>query len=503
MCFGSNTVIEQQNPTAEQTQSWQMRNNVLSNALSGYAPGGNPTGNPVQSATGINYFTNFANSPFQMTPGMSQAQNIMQQAAYSLPNDPITQNPALNAWPQEYGQFADSARAGLSAAPNEAVPLWMNIAQAYGQTAGTPMQAEANPLYGAWSNVAGQLGGVANSQIQTPGQVGTPQINYQAQGRQYDPTNVLGQNGVNVQGIDPTGAVNAARNYMDQISSPAIRNALEASGMGRSGAEAEALANAGAMLELPIHQQILGHQSQGYLQDASTLARQQETSMLADQNSNMQAQRLTASSNEQADAINAAIAQLQGQFGAQAGLAQYQGELSSALQQRQQQLQFGGDVLQQMGNMGATQQQMQGQMDMAQRQGDLNYGQNILSQLGQMGMGQQQLQTGADIAQRQAELGFGSNSLQQLGSIGVSIPALQSQQYQNALLGAQTNLQAASLPQQLAMQDYQNRQNFLLSLMGATPIPGGGGSTTTNSVDPGALNTMGSLAMIGSMFYPS
>lgn len=55
--------------------------------------------------------------------------------------------------------------------------------------------------------------------------------------------------------IDPAAQLAAANRYFEQIASPSIQNQLAASGLGRSGAQAEALAQAGTSMALPIQQQ--------------------------------------------------------------------------------------------------------------------------------------------------------------------------------------------------------------------------------------------------------
>lgn len=55
-------------------------------------------------------------------------------------------------------------------------------------------------------------------------------------------------------GIDPTNQLNAANNYFSKIAAPAINNQLAAAGFGNSGAQAEAAAQAGAQMALPIQQ---------------------------------------------------------------------------------------------------------------------------------------------------------------------------------------------------------------------------------------------------------
>lgn len=54
---------------------------------------------------------------------------------------------------------------------------------------------------------------------------------------------------------NPEPQIAASRDYLERIAGPSIMNSLISSGMGRSGAQAEAFGNAGAQLALPILQQ--------------------------------------------------------------------------------------------------------------------------------------------------------------------------------------------------------------------------------------------------------
>lgn len=70
----------------------------------------------------------------------------------------------------------------------------------------------------------------------------------------------LGSLNQNLQGqvggyVDPSAAIAAGKDYFQQIAAPEIQNNLTASGLGRSGAMAEALARGGAQIALPIAQQ--------------------------------------------------------------------------------------------------------------------------------------------------------------------------------------------------------------------------------------------------------
>jgi hypothetical protein len=69
------------------------------------------------------------------------------------------------------------------------------------------------------------------------------------------------------QALDPTRRMNAARGMLEGIVGPALLNQLTASGLGRSGAGAEALTNAGLQMALPIEQSI----AQGQLDVANRL----------------------------------------------------------------------------------------------------------------------------------------------------------------------------------------------------------------------------------------
>jgi hypothetical protein len=313
-----------------------------------------------------------------------------------------------------------------------------------------------------WAHVASDYGTVAHSPI-----VG-PQMNWGAvQGgagftptaREYSAVPVGDMAGVDVARIDPTAAIQAAQRHLSTISSPEIRNALQASGLGRSGAEAEALAREGVRLELPIQQQILQSDAQANQLEATIQANQQQVRFLEQQKAHLQAQALSAQSYEQAQQIQAQLATVDQQINAALAQAEFAGQTQQAI---------------------------------AQRQAQLNYGSNMLGQAANL-MGQQYA----------GQVQFGNQVLGNLTQMGLGLPALQNQAYQNALQGAQTQLQAASLPQQMAMQDYQNLMNYNLSLLGATPLPSMNfPGVTSQASQPGAMDYLGTAALIGSQFVP-
>lgn len=435
MCMTSNSTVKNE-PSQEQSEAFRFRMNAAQGALGNFAqPGEAPE-------TGTGYFTNPKNSPYHLSPEQQQAIAGVQHAATNLPPDP-TSNWAMQAY-----------------APG---------AKQYWDTASSPINVPDNPYMDQWNAGAGSLGTLVQSPISVGGiDMGAANVDFNATGANYDPVGVGHLAEVDVARIDPTRALQAAQNHLSTISSPAIRAALQAGGMGRSGAEAEGLAQEGVRLQLPIEQQILQAEQQANQLEATIQAHQQEVELLEQQRAALQAQALTAQSREQAQQINGQIAGIE---------AQIRGNLAAA--------QFAGQV----------------QASIAQRTSAVQAGTTMLGQLGQMGMQGQALGAQANIAQRQGQMGAGQQILQNLAQMGVAIPGMQSQQYQNALTGAQTNLQAASLPQQMSQQEYENYRNYILSLLGATPLPSQmPGGAQQSSAAPSGAQAIGTAAMIGSMF---
>jgi hypothetical protein len=77
----------------------------------------------------------------------------------------------------------------------------------------------------------------------------------------FSPDQVLGLQGLmgdwynrTREGINPQGQLDAANNYFQRIAAPSVSNQMAAAGLGRSGAQAEALSNAGVQMALPIQQ---------------------------------------------------------------------------------------------------------------------------------------------------------------------------------------------------------------------------------------------------------
>lgn len=452
---GGNTTVTNQ-PSQEQSQAFQFRLNQAQSGIDNL-PGGN-----------AGYFTQPGNSPYQMTPGMTQATQGVQQAAANLPPDP-TSNWAMQA-------YQPSAQAYWNAASSPvASPQWNQGATKLNDYLLNSSPAEMN----GWMAGAKAGANMAMAPIEVGGiDRGAGHVDFNATGATYDPVGVGSQAPVGVARIDPAGAIQAAQHQLSTISSPAIRNALQASGMGRSGAEAEGLAQEGVRLELPIQQQILQSEAQANQLEAQIKARQEEVQLLEEQKAKLQAQSLTATSREQAQQINGQLAGIEAQIQGHLAEVEFNGKLQAQLTQRTSALQYASSTLGQLGGMNT-----------AQYQTVAGAGTNMLGQL-----------AGMNTAGYQGQIAAGGNILNNLTQQGLQIPNLQSQQYQNQLTGANTSLQAASLPQQMAMQNWQNQQNYILSLLGASPLPSQiQGGTQTTQQNPGALNYLGTAALLGSM----
>lgn len=453
---GGNQTVTQV-PSAQQDQAFQFRMNQAQAGI------GNLEG-------GAGYFTNPHNNPYVMTPGMQQASQHVYDVAGNTPPDPLD-NWAMQGYAPAAQQYWGSATAGI--------PTMGQWNQGATGLANALMQNSPATMNG-WQQGATLGANRAMAPIET-GSLNTSagNINYHADPSTYDPVSVGSQAPVNTRQIDPTAAISSARDTLSVISSPEIRNALQVSGLGRSGAEAEGLAREGTRLELPIQQQILQSQAQANQLDASIKARQEEVGLLQEQQAKLQAQQLTATSAEQAKQINAQIAEIQGQINSHLAEVQFNGQIQAAIAQRTSELQYGLGTLGQLAGMNTAQYQTGAQV-----------GTTLLGQLAGMGT-----------AQYQGQVQAGGNVLNNMTQMGLMIPNLQTQQYNNQLTGAQTQLQAQSLPQQMQMQQYLNYQNYILSLMGATPLPGQtpGGSATT-AYNPGALNYAGTAALLGSVW---
>lgn len=454
---GTTTVTNQASP--EQSQAFQFRLNQAQSGIDNL-PGG------------AGYFTAPGNSPYQVNPQMQHdLTNLYDTAKGHLPPDP-TSNWAMQAYAPAAQQYWDTAQGGIPT-----MGQWNQGANALAGYLGTgPAQMNG------W-----QQGATLGAQeAMSPINIGTMNrgaagVDYQATGASYDPVGVGSQAPVDVQRIDPARAYQAAQQHLATISSPEIRNALQAAGMGRSGAEAEGLAREGVRLQLPIEQQVLQSDAQANQLTASIKARQEEVQLLEEQKAKLQAQSLTATSREMAQQINGQLAGIEAQIQGRLSEAEFMGQMQASIAQRTSELGYASNTLGQLAGMNTAQYQTGAQV-----------GTSLLGQLAGMGT-----------AQYQGQLQAGGNILNNLTTQGLQIPNLQNQAYLTQLQGAQTQLQASSLPQQMQMQNWQNQQNYILSLLGASPLPNQmpGGSQQT-SQQPGALNYLGTAALLGSMAWP-
>jgi hypothetical protein len=319
-------------------------------------------------------------------------------------------------------------------------------------------------------------------------------IDYEATPASYDPVAVGHQSPVDIARIDPTRALEAAQNHLRLVSAPEIQNAMQARGMGNSGAEAEAMALAGARMVLPIEEQILGSEHEVNMMEGQILARQQEVELLEQQKAALQSQALTAQSYDQAQAINAQLAQVEAQLNTALAQTEYTGQIQASIAQRNAEMGFGSQLLGQTAGLMDTEFSGQTQQAIAQRNAELGYSQGILGTAANL-MG----------TQYQGRTATGNQILNNTMQAGLSLPGMRSQWYNDRMTGAEADFQAASVPQQMAMQDYINKQNFYQSMVGAVPSGNLGFPGATNSSNNGPqwgqiTNALGNAALIGSMY---
>jgi hypothetical protein len=387
----------------------------------------------------------------------------------------------------------------LSAFPNPYTmsdPQWAalgNVLTAAGQPLPDPVGG--NPAWQGYLQGQQQLQGLMGG-FQAP-PVGTsftaPQVGTQFSGQGYAPVSVSGfspsaagftpsaarygavsvpsQAPVTTAQIDPAQAYAAAGQTLQTLAGPQIRAALQAAGMGRSGAEAEALAQGAAQLQLPINLQVLQSQAQANQLDASIKAKQQESQMLAQVQAQLQAQSLTATSAQQAQAIQAQLAAVNAQLAQNANTIQFQGQLQAALS---------AQGLTAQSQIQANQLGLQGQIA----------NQGAALQAGQLGLQGQIANTNAAMQGYGMNLGAMTSMQNQQAQLAQAFPGMFNQNYLTGLTGAQAGLQATNFPQSLDIQALQNQQQFLNQMLGNMRQ----GSSTTTSTDPGILGLAGGAA---------
>jgi hypothetical protein len=330
-------------------------------------------------------------------------------------------------------------------------PQWASLGNLVSATnAPRPDPASGNPAWQGYLTNAASLrdyqGGFSPSQVSGPS-IPSATINWGGEGdttATYNPVSVAGQPSVRTAQIDPTAAYNAAANQLRTFATPQVRAAMQAAGLGRSGATGEAIGRAAASLELPINMQVLASQAAANQLDAQIAARQGETEQLAQLQASLQAQRLTATSAEEYQRISAQLATVQAQ-----------------LQQSAMNLQ------------------------------------------GTLGMQAQIANQGAGMQQYQTDVGAGVAGQNQLSQLAQAFPGMYNQHYLTGLAGANAQLQGVSMPQGLDIANLKNQQDFLARLLGqsgatTTQDPGllgylGAGAQGLGALGPANISALGSL----------
>lgn len=458
---GTQTVVNQSSPEAAEAFRFRQEQAKAATANLG--------------EQGAGYFTDPSKSPYKLSPAQQSALSGFAAAAANTPGMP-TDNWAFQSWQPAAQQYWNTAQGGVPMDQwtgwgtnlmnylNNNNPVtangWLDYAQQAGDLAGKPIGLDMSGMGGGGG--AGSFG-----------------VNYTATPATYSPVDVGTMTPVKTADIDPTAAIASAQNTLRTISRPSIESSLQASGLGRSGAEAEALAQEGVRLELPIQQQILQHQSQAKLLDAQIAEKQQETMLLEQQKAKLQAQALTATSYDVAQKINGDLAGIEAQLQEKYAEAQLASATQRAIQQRVSALQYASSTLGQMMSGNTAQNQL----------------------MGQVGLGLENQLMSGNIAGYQGAVSAGSDLTKQLGSFATTIPQLEHNWYNDQLLANQTLLGLASVPQQMEQADYNSKMQYLLSLYGATPT-GQTGSSSTTASNPGALQYLGTGALLGSYFMP-
>jgi hypothetical protein len=371
-----------------------------------YAPPRQTYDTTPPGAFGQQYPAYGAPGPLQtppQTPGQSGQAGAFtgqygQPSAFGGPN--VAPNPATMTYDPENpetaaGYFFDPAMNPYTPSANQ---NWAQQGVINHNLNGLPPDPMSNAGFGLLDKSIGAAYGILND---GGGQARDAQ--FSASGTEYQPGSSQTAR------IDPARAIAAAQSQMRSITSPQVRAAMQAGGMGRSGAEAEALANAGVNLELPIAQQVLG----------------------ADRGAN----------------------ELDAQMKSQA----------------------------QMHALGLTAQSANTAMGIG----------------GQLAAGNADRALSASQTRRSQDIGLvgGLNSLG--NNLAMGIPALQASQFAQGNEAWKNIVGATNAPQNSAIAGNQNWQNYILSLMGANPIPPGG-TTTGTQTSPQSTDWLGLIGGLAS-----
>lgn len=186
-------------------------------------------------------------------------------------------------------------------------------------TAPRPDPVTGNP---AWQGfLANQQGLQGYQQGFTPPSAMGGSASFSPSASSYGGVGVMSQPGVTTAQIDPANAEASAAQALSKFAMPQVQAAMQAAGMGRSGATGEAIANAGASLQLPISMAQLQSQAQANQLDAQIKAMQGQTTALYNLQAQLQGQMLSAKSQSEANAIGAQLAAVNAQLSTQASIA--------------------------------------------------------------------------------------------------------------------------------------------------------------------------------------
>lgn len=252
------------------------------------------------------------------------------------------------------------------------------------------------------------------------------------------------------QSVSPDAAIKAATDIMSNIVSPGLLSQLASKGQGRSGAEDEAIAQAGTAMALPIAQQT---QSQE--------ADRQKTIFLQQTAASLQAQMLTAKSESERQALKAQLDQVNAQLQTQASVATAGNQTSASIAGSQQQ-------------MAAA---LQAQLLTAQSESERR---QIMASWAAKG-----LDLGTALASQGAQYGLAApGAIMDLYGKGLSI---------------------GQLPNTLAQGGMSNQEQFLLGLLGMQPMPNNSSQTTSSNgstTNPTNWAGMGALGLLGAGQIP-
>ena len=249
--------------------------------------------------------------------------------------------------------------------------------------------------------------------------------------------------GSEVDDIDEAATVRRAQTLFQDVTGPGVTAAASSAGMGRGGAEIEALAAEGKRLALPISQQVLKHASDAALMEADLATK---------------ASIATAGYATQASVANA---QVRGRLAEMDYLKRAEGALQAQALTAKSDAQWN----QIMGDIAVINEQLQ-------------------MKANELGADMSKYRLGAQVRGQEIGADLSKFGLQQgLGAYGAGVDySLKAPGAITGLMGM--GLAASEYGPNLARTDQMRQQNFLGQLMGSVPAPGGG-STTSTQYDTG------------------